>query len=51
LLLVSLTVSTLLAAARQLLAHRYAGVVAILGAFDLVTSLALVTGIFALIYR
>jgi membrane protein len=51
LLLVSLTVSTLLAAAGQLLAHRYAGVVAILGAFDLVTSLALVTGIFALIYR
>jgi membrane protein len=34
LLLVSLTVSTLLAAARQLLAHRYAGVVAILGALD-----------------
>jgi membrane protein len=51
LLLVSLTVSTALATARELLAHRYVGVVALLGAFDLVASLALVSGVFALIYR
>jgi membrane protein len=51
LLLVSLTVSTALATARELLEHRYAGVFAILGALDLVVSLTFVAGIFALIYR
>jgi membrane protein len=51
LLLVSLTVSTALATARELLEHRYAGLLVILGALDLVASLALVAGVFALIYR
>jgi membrane protein len=51
LLLVSLTVSTALSAVRELIAHRYVGVVALLGAFDLVLSLTLVAGIFTFIYR
>lgn len=51
LLLVSLSVSTALATARELLEHRYAGLLAALGALDLVVSLALVASIFSLIFR
>ena len=51
LLLVSLTITTALSALGQWIAHSYAGVVALLGALDLVVSLTLVAGIFTLIYR
>jgi membrane protein len=51
LLLVSLTLSTALTAARELITHRYAAIVQVLGLIATIVSLALVVGIFALIYR
>jgi membrane protein len=51
LLLVSLTLSTALTVARELITHRYAAIVQVLGLVATLVSLALVVGIFALIYR
>lgn len=51
LLLVSLTVSTALAGVRTQLAHRYAGLLGLLGAIDFLSSLIIVAALFALIYR
>ncbi len=51
LLLVSLTVTTSLATLRRDVAENHAAVVGVIGAMDLVTSLLLVAGLFALIYR
>jgi membrane protein len=51
LLLVSLTFSTALAALRGYLARNYTGIVALAAGLDFVLSLALVTGLIAVIYR
>jgi len=51
LLLVSLTMSTAIAGLRDWVAHRYEGLVAVLGVLELVLSTALGTGLIALIYR
>src|SRR5580698_184449 len=51
LLLVSLTVTTALATLRRQVAADHAAVVGVIGALDLVLSLLLVAGLFALIYR
>ncbi|MBV8784719.1 MAG: YihY/virulence factor BrkB family protein [Gammaproteobacteria bacterium] len=51
LLLVSLTLSTVLASARAALVLRYQGVVNLLGVLGYVTSLILVSGFFALVFR
>jgi membrane protein len=51
LLLVSLTMSTAIAGMRDWVAHRYEGLVAVLGVLELVVSTALGTGLIALIYR
>jgi len=51
LLLVSLTISTALSNIRGSLAHRYAGLIGVLGAVDFVASLLIVAALFALIYR
>jgi membrane protein len=51
LLLVSLTITTCLAALRRHLAASHAAVVGTIGGLDLLTSLLLVTGLFALIFR
>ncbi len=51
LLLVSLTLSTALSSARAALVLRYQGVVTLLGAIGYLTSLILVSGFFALVFR
>jgi membrane protein len=51
LLLVSLTLSTALAALRTAIAERFTGFVVLAGILDLLLSTALVTGLIALIYR
>jgi membrane protein len=51
LLLVSLTLSTALAALRGYLAKHYTGVVALAALIDFAISLALITGLIAVIYR
>jgi membrane protein len=51
LLLVSLTFSTALAALRAYLARSYSGVLAVTAALDFVISVALITGLIAVIYR
>jgi membrane protein len=51
LLLVSLSISTALAALRELVAARYQSIVAATAALDLALSLALIAGLIALIYR
>jgi membrane protein len=51
LLLASLTITTVLAAVRDRIARDHAAVVGVLGAADLMLSLAMVTLLFALIYR
>lgn len=51
LLLTSLTVSTALSAIGSWFASRYAGLIAITGALDLLVSLLLIAALFALIYR
>lgn len=51
LLLVSLSVSTALSALRGYLKHYYSGVVALTAAIDFAISLALITGLIAIIYR
>jgi membrane protein len=51
LLLVSLTLSTAIAGLRSWAARRYAPLVELVGALDLLVSIALTTSLFALIYR
>ena len=51
LLLVSLTVSTGISNLRERIAHRYTGLVSLVSALDFATSLALISLLFALIYR
>lgn len=51
LLLVSLTVSTAISGLRESIAARHDGVVGLIGALDFVISLALISLLFALIYR
>ena len=51
LLLVSLTVTTCLATLRKQVAQNHAAVVGIIGGVDLLISVALIAGLFALIYR
>lgn len=51
LLLISLTLSTALAALRSAIAERFTGLVVVAGILDLIISTALVTGLIALIYR
>jgi len=51
LLLVSLTLSTALSSARAVLVLRYQGVVTLLGVIGYLTSLILVSGFFALVFR
>jgi membrane protein len=51
LLLVSLSVTSALAALRSLIAERFTGLVAVAGVLDLVISLTLVAGLIAIIYR
>jgi membrane protein len=51
LLLVSLTMTTALSALRGWVAHRYEGLVAVLGGLEFVVSTALGTGLIALMYR
>jgi membrane protein len=51
LLLVSLTMTTALSGLRGWVAHRYEGLVAVLGVLELIVSTALGTGLIALLYR
>ena len=51
LLLISLTMTTALAGLRGWVAHRYEGLVAVLGVLEFVVSTALGTGLIALMYR
>jgi membrane protein len=51
LLLVSLSISTALAGLRNVIAERFAEVVVVAAALDFVLSIALITGLIALIYR
>lgn len=51
LLLVSLSISTALAALRQIVAERFTGLVILTGVLDLAISIGLITGLIALIYR
>lgn len=51
LLLVSLTLSTAISGLRDWVAHRYEGLVALLGIVEFIVSTALGTGLIALIYR
>src|SRR4029434_2136218 len=51
LLLVSLSISTALAALRKVVAERFAGLVVLAGVLDFVVSIGLITGLIALIYR
>jgi membrane protein len=51
LLLVSLTMTTALAGLRGWVAHRYEGLVAVLGTLEFIASTALGTGLIALLYR
>ncbi len=51
LLLVSLSISTALAALREVIAERFSEVVVVAAILDLVISVALITGLIALIYR
>jgi membrane protein len=51
LLLVSLTLSTAISGLRDWVAHRYEGLVALLGTLEVAVSTALGTGLIALIYR
>jgi membrane protein len=51
LLLVSLTISTGISSLREGIAHRYTGLIGLVGALDFVAALALVSLLFALIYR
>jgi membrane protein len=51
LLLISLTMTTALAGLRGWVAHRYEGLVAVLGVLEFVLSTALGTGLIALMYR
>jgi membrane protein len=51
LLIISLTLATALAALRGAIAARFPGLVAVAGLIDLLISVALVTGLIALIYR
>jgi membrane protein len=51
LLLVSLTVTTCLATLRQQVAQNHAALVGLIGSLDLLISLLLISGLFALIYR
>ena len=51
LLLVSLTMTTALSGLRGWVAHRYEGIVGLLGALEFVVSTALGTGLIALMYR
>lgn len=51
LLLVSLSISTALAGLREVIAERFSGLVVVAAILDLVISVALITGLIALIYR
>ena len=51
LLLVSLTVTTALATLRKEVAANHVAVVSVIGSLDLIVSLGLISGLFALIYR
>jgi membrane protein len=51
LLLVSLTVSTVIAGLRSWVTHRYSPLLVTIGALDLIVSIALMTSLFAAIYR
>ena len=51
LLLVSLTVTTALATLRKEVAANHVAVVSVIGSLDLIVSLVLISGLFALIYR
>ncbi len=51
LLLVSLTISTVIAGLRSWVTARHSGLVSVVGAIDLAVSIGLMTGLFALIYR
>jgi membrane protein len=51
LLLVSLSLSTALAALRESVSERFTGWVALIGALDLILSIGMATGLIALIYR
>ncbi len=51
LLVISLAVSTGISNLRDRIAHRYAGLIGVLGAFDFILSLAIVGTLFALIFR
>jgi membrane protein len=51
LLLVSLTITTVLAAVRKQIAEQHATLVGVVGGLDLATSLLLISGLFAMIYR
>jgi membrane protein len=51
LLLVSLTISTGLAGIRGKMAHAYPALIAAVAGFDFIASLALVAGLFAIVYR
>ena len=50
-LLVSLTISTVIAGLRSWVTHRYSPLLSVVGALDLLTSIGLMTALFALIYR
>lgn len=51
LLMVSLTISTVIGGLRAWVTHRYAGLLGLIGVVDVILSLALMTSLFALIYR
>lgn len=51
LLLVSLTVSTVIAGLRSWITHRYTSLLGVIGAVDLLVSIGFMTALFALIYR
>jgi membrane protein len=51
LLLVSLTVSTMIAALRAWITHLYSPMLGVIGVLDLLVTVALMTSLFALIYR
>ncbi|HTQ37278.1 MAG TPA: YihY/virulence factor BrkB family protein [Steroidobacteraceae bacterium] len=50
-LLVSLTISTVIAGMRSWIAHRYSWLMSVVGALDLAISIGLMTSVFALMYR
>jgi membrane protein len=51
LLMVSLTISTVIGGLRAWVTHRYAGLIGVIGVLDVMISMALMTWLFALIYR